>query len=83
MEPRNILDHFAELNDPREDNIRHLLIDIIAIVICASICGAETWEDIESFAEAKSEWLKRFLARLYYYHRCDGNAEGNSGENNR
>jgi predicted transposase YbfD/YdcC len=61
MDTKNILDHFAELNDPREDNIRHLLIDIIAIVICASICSAETWEDIEAFAEAKSEWLARFL----------------------
>jgi predicted transposase YbfD/YdcC len=58
---RNILDHFTELNDPREDNMRHLLIDMIAIIICASICGAETWEDIEAFAEAKREWLKRFL----------------------
>jgi predicted transposase YbfD/YdcC len=62
METRNILDHFSELNYPREDNICHLLIDIIATVICASICGAETWEDIEAFAEAKSAWLKRFLS---------------------
>ncbi len=48
--------------DPREDNRRHLLIDIIAIVICASICGAEKWEDIEAFGKAKEKWLRTFLS---------------------
>jgi len=41
MSSRNILEHFQELPDPREDNRRYSLIDIIMIVICASICGAE------------------------------------------
>jgi len=61
MDSKNIVDHFGDLPDPREDNRRHLLIDIIAIVICASICGAEKWDDIEVFARAKEGWLRRFL----------------------
>ena len=36
-------------------------MDIIVIAVCAVICGADTWEDIELFGEAKHEWLKQFL----------------------
>ncbi len=61
MNSKNILDHFSELADPREDNKRHKLIDIIAIVLCASICGAEKWEDIETFGRAKESWFRKYL----------------------
>jgi predicted transposase YbfD/YdcC len=39
----------------------HKLIDIIAIAICAVICGAEGWVDIELFGKSKLPWLKTFL----------------------
>ena len=61
MASKNILDHYIDLNDPRKDNKQHLLIDIIAIVICASICSAERWEDIATFGRAKEDWLRKFL----------------------
>lgn len=61
MGSKNIVEHFADVPDPREDNSSHRLIDIIAIVICASICGANTWNDIEQFARAKQRWLEGFL----------------------
>lgn len=61
MESKSILEHFGDLPDPREDNRRHQLIDIIAIVICASICGAEKWDDIESFGQSKEQWFRKFL----------------------
>ena len=36
----SVLDHFADLDDPRvERTRRHKLVDIIAIAICAIICG--------------------------------------------
>jgi predicted transposase YbfD/YdcC len=55
--------HFAHLTDPRVDRTRlHELLDIVAIAICAVIAGAETWEDIEEFGEAKHGWLATFLA---------------------
>lgn len=57
-----IADHFAQMSDPRvERSRRHKLIDIITIAICAVICGADTWVDIESYGRAKVKWLKRFL----------------------
>ena len=56
-----IIDHFSGLEDPRSDNRRHLLLDIIVIAICAAICGADTWTDVELFGKAKEEWFKSFL----------------------
>jgi predicted transposase YbfD/YdcC len=53
--------YFSVLEDPRRYNRRHNLLDIVVIAICAAICGAEGWEDIELFGETKEEWLKEFL----------------------
>jgi predicted transposase YbfD/YdcC len=55
--------HFADLEDPRIDRTRlHPLMDIIVIALCAVICGAEGWEDIAKYGQAKYDWLKTFLA---------------------
>ena len=57
-----IEEHFRQVNDPRKDRTKeHKLIDIIAIAICAVICGAEGWTDIENFGNSKLPWLKSFL----------------------
>jgi hypothetical protein len=54
--------HFSDLHDPRAPhNIEHLLIDILLITICAVICGAESWVDIENYGLAKDSWLRTFL----------------------
>ncbi|MCA1624042.1 MAG: ISAs1 family transposase [Acidobacteria bacterium] len=50
------------IKDPRIERTKlHSLIDILVIAICAMICGAEDWEDIAEFGEAKREWLATFL----------------------
>lgn len=57
-----IEEHFSKVTDPRVDRTKeHKLIDIIAIAICAVICGAEGWVDIELFGKSKLSWLKTFL----------------------
>ena len=57
-----IADHFSELEDPRiERSKRHKLIDIITITICAVICNADGWTDIELFGKSKHKWFKNFL----------------------
>jgi predicted transposase YbfD/YdcC len=54
--------HFSELEDPRIDRKKlHKLLDIMVIAICAAICGADTWEDVEIFGEAKEKWFRAFL----------------------
>lgn len=56
-----IVKHFGRLSDPRKDNKRHKLIDIITIAICGVICNADSFEHIAEFGRAKYEWLKGFL----------------------
>jgi predicted transposase YbfD/YdcC len=53
--------HFRNLKDPRRCP-RHLLLDIIAIAICAVICGANDWQQIVTFGQQRRTWLQRFLA---------------------
>ena len=57
----SILKHFSVLSDPRRDNRRHKLIDIITIAICAVIGNADSFEHIAEFGRAKHEWFKGFL----------------------
>ncbi len=38
------------------------MLDIVIIAICAAICGADSWEDVELFGDAKQNWFKGFLA---------------------
>ena len=40
---------------------RHLLLDILVIALCAVLCGAEGWVDLEAYGKAKEEWLRQFL----------------------
>jgi len=57
-----IEEQFSKVTDPRKDRTKdHKLIDIIVIAICAVICGAEGWTDIENFGNSKLPWLKTFL----------------------
>jgi predicted transposase YbfD/YdcC len=62
MDKGNSLSHFfSDITEPRESNKRHKLIDIVTIALCAVICGADTWEDIEEFGHTKGEWFEQFL----------------------
>jgi hypothetical protein len=52
---------FAELVDPREDNARHALVEILMIALCAMLCGAEDCSDMALFGRAKEAFLSQFL----------------------
>ena len=42
--------HFSDLEDPRIDRGKlHKLLDIVVIAICAVICGADSWVEVELF----------------------------------
>lgn len=57
-----ILKHFDELEDPRiERSKQHQLIDIVALAILAVLAGADGWTAIETYGQAKVEWLRQFL----------------------
>jgi predicted transposase YbfD/YdcC len=62
MEGITLQEHFATLEDPRvERTKRHQLLAIITIALCAVICGADTWVDVEEFGKAKRVWFETFL----------------------
>lgn len=52
---------FAALEDPREDNARHDLHEILMIALCAMLCGAEDCSDMALFGRAKEAFLRQFL----------------------
>lgn len=54
--------YFVVLRDPRVcGRCSHRLIDLIVIAICAVICGADDWQQIEIFAKRRRSWLEGFL----------------------
>ena len=63
LKPRySIEEHFCDIKDIRiERGKKHKLIDIITIAICAVVCGADGWTDIEMYGVARKEWLDKFL----------------------
>jgi len=59
---QTLFEHLSIIEDPRIDRTkRHLLIDILVVAVCATICGAEGWTEIEEFGRAKETWFKKFL----------------------
>ena len=61
-EEMDFLDVFGQLDDPRIDRKKlHPMPEILLLTLCAVICGAESWDDIETFGEAKVEFLRKYL----------------------
>jgi predicted transposase YbfD/YdcC len=54
--------HFDALEDPRIDRKKlYPLPEILLVVLCGSICGAQSWRDFVTFGEEKLDYLRRFL----------------------
>src|SRR5579883_366757 len=66
MDERPVLaltEHFASLTDPRVERTKlHPLLSIVTIALCAVLCGAESWDEIAAFGEARAAWFGSFLA---------------------
>ncbi len=58
--------YFEQFSDHRVNrNKRHLLSDIIILPVLGVLCGAESWDSIESFGKTKIAFLKSFLKFLH------------------
>jgi len=58
----SIVRNFEEVTDPRVLlKTAHKLVEIITIAICAVICGADKWTQVEEYGKANHEWLKAIL----------------------
>jgi hypothetical protein len=57
-----VIEHFSGIKDPRNDQgKRHPLLSVIVIVLCAVICGADGWAQIEEFGKDRQSWFESFL----------------------
>jgi predicted transposase YbfD/YdcC len=57
-----VIASFAELRDPRiERTKRHSLVNVLVMALSATIAGAEGWDDLVDFCEARRKWLESFL----------------------
>ena len=56
------LDHFADLEDPRQINKSlYPLQEVLLQVLCAVLSGADDWVAIALYGEKKLDFLRRFL----------------------
>lgn len=65
MTPRtnkSIQECFGRISDPRLDRKKlHPLINVLTISLCAMLCGAESFDEMEAFGEERKKWLEGFL----------------------
>lgn len=54
--------HFETITDPRVNRgDNHPLLEMVFLTLCATICDANSWVDVERYGKAKLEWLRRFF----------------------
>ena len=57
-----LVEHLTTVGDPRTGNFKpHSLQEILVIAICAILAGAESFVEMEAWAQARESWLRRFL----------------------
>jgi predicted transposase YbfD/YdcC len=67
---RALLDHFAIIDDPREQwRVAHPLPEVLLLVVCGTIADCDDYEGIAEWAEAHLAFLRRFLP---YHHGVPG-----------
>ena len=52
---------FAEIVDPRQNNTRHDLHELLLIALCALLSGGEDCSDMALFGKIKAPYLRQFL----------------------
>jgi predicted transposase YbfD/YdcC len=59
---RLLLDHFAAIEDERAAwRVMYPLREVLFLVVCATICSCDDYEDIVDWGEARLDFLQRYL----------------------
>ena len=70
---RALLDHFAIVDDPREQwRVAHPLPEILLLVVCGTIADCDDYEGIAEWGEAHLEFLRRFSPTITAFRARDG-----------
>ena len=57
-----LIDSFSSLPDPRViGRTTYDLVDIMVLTVCAVLCGADDWEAVEIWGNAKRTWLRQYI----------------------
>jgi hypothetical protein len=57
-----LIESFSDMHDPRVvGRTDHHLLDILVLTVCAVVCGADDWESVEMWGDAKLDWLRQFI----------------------
>ena len=55
-------EYFGGLTDKRQEGkVKHNLLEIIVMTICAVIAGCDVWEDIADYCRVKETWFRESL----------------------
>jgi predicted transposase YbfD/YdcC len=58
---RTLLDHFAEVRDPRApEKVRYPLNEVLFLVVAASIAGCDDYDEIAAWGVTHRDFLRRF-----------------------
>ena len=58
---RLLLDHFAAVSDARESwRVAYPLREVLFLVVCATICNSDDYDDIVDWGTAHLDFLRRF-----------------------
>ena len=62
MTGKALLDHFSALADPRQAwKVTYPLPEILAVILCGTLAGAEDFAEIERWSRQKLDFLRRLL----------------------
>ena len=61
VEKKSILEHFADLEDPRTRESLHRLEEVLLVAICGILSGADGWAGVALWGQTKLPWLRQFL----------------------
>lgn len=57
-----LVDVFVSIADPRQaKKVRHDLVEVLVVSVNGVLVGADTFVEIEEWANARLEWLRRYL----------------------
>ena len=61
-EEAQFLDSFEKIEDPRSPkNQLYSVSEILLVTLCAVLCGAEGWCDVEMYGKSKINYLRQYL----------------------
>jgi predicted transposase YbfD/YdcC len=59
---QELLGYLSIIQDPRIERSKlHKLEDVLFLVVCAVLCGCDTWEAIYEFGKDRVEWLRKYI----------------------